>query len=1091
MNISRPFILRPVATILMSLALLVAGAIAYRLLPVADAPNIDLPVILVIAQQPGGSPSEVAATVAAPLERHLGAISGVTEMTSTSTSGQTRIILQFDLSRDIDGAARDVSAAIQAARRDLPTTMRDNPTYFKSNPNGSPALILALTSDSRAPAQLYDIATKTLQQQLSQVEGVGEVEIGGSAMPAVRVEINPLSLYKFGIGFEDVRAALASANAHTPKGFLDVGDRRYMLDTNDQARKAADYDDLVIAYRNNSPLRLNSVATIKDDKENLYTYGSFDGKRAVVGIVYAQAGANIVKMVDGLKARLPFIKSALPADVDVHMMADSSRIIRSSLADTRLTLFIAVILVIGIVLVFLHSVAAVMIPAIVVPVSIIGSFAALYLFGYQLDNLSLMALTISTGFIVDDAIVVLENITRHLERGLTPMRAALIGAREVVFTVVSMTSSLIAVFIPIILLDDLVGRFFREFAMTISISLVISMVLSLTLTPMICALLLRPATGRERPRSVALTPQNGFARIERVYARMLDFSLRHQWWMILTLPGTLILAGVLLINMPKGFFPEQDLGMILGRVMGDESASYDYMLEKTMRVEEGLKDFPEIDHYIAFFGGRQANQTSFFVSLSEKSKRKRSAGQLVAALDHHFADLPGAEVYFLSMGGVRTGARRGNGAYQYSLLSPDAEALAVWTPRLVKALSTLPEIADPNSDLQQGGASVDIAIKRDLAARYGLTAQLISNTLFDAYGQRAASVIYTSSNQYRVIMEADPRFARSPGSLLQSWVSTTGGTPAGGIASNNIRVRSAEASSAPLNPAEAAYQNQMANSLAGGANTSSGAAVTTQAATMVPLTMTSDIVPTINPLAVNHEAQAVSSTISFNLRPGHSLGQAIAAIKAATVKIHLPPEIRVDFAGNAALFQKTIQKEPYLILAALVAVYVVLGILYESLVHPITILSTLPSAGAGAIIALRLAGEEFSLMAMIGVILLIGIVKKNAIILIDFAIREDRAGLSPVDSIRRASLARFRPIIMTSLAAAFGAIPLIITGGYGEELRRPLGISILGGLIFSQALTLFTVPAVFLILDRLGRASGRFVRATCLSLQRLIHGPES
>lgn len=1072
----------------MSVAVLIAGMIAYRLLPVADRPNVDLPVILVQAEQPGGSPSEIAASIAAPLERHLGAISGVTEITSSSTSGQTRITLQFDLSRDIDGAARDVSAAIQAARHDLPTTMRDNPSYFKANPNGSPVLILALTSESRSSAQLYDIATKTLRQQLSQVVGVGEVEIGGSAMPAVRVEVNPLLLYKFGIGFEDVRAALASANAHTPKGFLDVGDKRYMLDTNDQALKAGDYDNLVIAYRHDRPLRLDSVASIKDSTEDLYTYGSFDGHRAVVGIVFAQAGANIVKTVDGLKSRLPFIKSALPADVDVHVMADSSRVIRSSLADTRLTLFIAVILVIGIVLVFLQSVAAIMIPAIVVPTSIIGSFAAMYLFGYQLDNLSLMALTISTGFIVDDAIVVLENITRHLERGLSPLRAAIIGAREVVFTVISMTTSLIAVFIPIILLGDLVGRYFHEFAMTISISLIISMILSLTLTPMVCALLLQPSDGRENGHPLARKLQKGFARVERVYARVLNFSLRHQWLMLMTLPGSLILAGALLIAMPKGFFPDQDVGMILGRLMGDESASYDYMHEKTELVEKKLKHVPEIDHYIAFFGGRQANQTSFFVSLKGKSDRKRSAAQLVSALNRSFSELAGARIYFLSMGGVRTGARRGNGTYQYSLLSADAEALTAWTPRLVAAMSTLPEITDPNSDLQQGGAAINIAINRDLTARFGLTAQLISNTLFDAYGQRAASVIYASMNQYRVIMEADPRFARDPTSLLQSWISTTGGTPAGGVASNNIRVRSENTLMTPQSNAETAYQNQMANSLAGGANTSSGAAVTTEASTMVPLTMTSEIIPTTTPLSVNHESQAVSSTISFNLRPGHSLGQAIAAIHAATFKIHLPPEIRVDFAGNAALFQKTLENEPYLILAALVAVYVVLGVLYESLIHPITILSTLPSAGAGAIIALRLAGEEFSLIAMIGVILLIGIVKKNAIILIDFAIREERTGASPLIAIRRASIARFRPIIMTSLAAALGAIPLIVTGGYGEEVRRPLGISILGGLVLSQALTLFTVPAIYLFLDRFGRVLRRVLRAIHLMLQRFIHG---
>ncbi|CAI9120545.1 efflux RND transporter permease subunit [Brytella acorum] len=1081
MNLSRPFILRPVATTLLTVGLLIGGVLGYTQLPVADLPNVDMPVIMVQAQQPGGSPTEIASTIAEPLERYLGSIAGVTEMTSQSMVNQVRITLQFDLSRDVNGAARDVEAALQAARQDLPAgSLRSNPTYQKANPNGAPIMVLALTSQTRTPAAMYDFATNVLQQQMSQIDGVGGMEVGGGALPAVRVEINPLMLYQYGISFEDVRAALASANAHTPKGFVDAGDMRFMLDTNDQAETAQAYRDLIIAYRNGRPVRLADLSTVRDSVENLRTAGYFNGDRAVVAMVFPQAGANVVKTIDQIKNRFALIRSALPPDVDLHVAVDRGVTIRAALADTKLTLVISVVLVVLVVLVFLRSLSAIMIPAIVVPTSIVATFGGMRILGYQLDNMSLMALTISTGFVVDDAIVVLENVTRYLERGMAPLPAALRGAGEVSFTVISITVSLIAVFAPILMLGGMAGRLFHEFAITISLTLAISMLMSLSLTPMMCALLLKPSTGAEETTGIGARIERGIHRVTTAYTGTLDWALSHQFLMILTLPATLLIAAGLFVKMPKGFFPTEDTGIMMGHLEGDETSSFQQMSHRTAVVARVMSKDRDVQNVVGFVGGRQANTANLFTALTPKEERDDTVADTIVRITRHFAKMVGARFYLMEPGAIRGGARGGNAAYQYSLQGQDASELYDWTPRLVSAFQSLPELMDVSSDLSEGGAALDVHINRDTAARVQITPQLVSNILYDAYGQRAASVIYKSINQYRVIMEAEPRFWSDPSTLWQTWISTSGGTASGAAASNNIRVRATQTATGSTETAlaEQSYQNQMANSLAGGRSASSGSAVSTSAETMVPLTFVAHVKPGTTALSVNHQGQSVTTTIAFNLRPGVSLGTAVTAINAAMVKAHLPSDIQGAFAGNAALFQKSVNDEPLMILAALAAVYIVLGILYESLVHPLTILSTLPSAGVGALLALQLFGEEFSLIAMIGVILLIGIVKKNAIMLVDFAIQAQREGATALEAIREASHLRFRPIIMTSLAAALGAVPLIISNGYGSELRRPLGIAILGGLVVSQALTLYTTPAVFLLLDRMGvtlrRAAHRF-----------------
>lgn len=1079
MNISRIFIDRPVATTLMAVALVLAGIMGYRSLPVADLPNVDFPVIQVQARQAGGSPEEIASAVAGPLERHLGQIADLTEMTSQSSQNTTRITLQFALSRDINGAARDVEAALQAAHADLPTSIRQNPSYSKANPNGAPILILALTSTTHTKPQLYDYATNVLVQQLSQIRGVGQVEVGGSSLPAVRVEINPRPLFRYGIGFEDIRAALASANAHTPKGIIDQNGLRYTLDTNDQARDAQSYRDLIVAWRNNRPVHLSDVARVDDSVEDLHNAGFFNSSPSVIAVVFAQAGANVIQTVDEIKAKFPLLRAALPGGVDLHIGLDRSLTIRASLADTQYTLVISVILVVLVVLLFLHSWRMTLIPAIVVPTSIVATFGAMRLLDYSLDNMSLMALTVSTGFVVDDAIVVIDNISRYIEEGFSPRDAALKGSQEVAFTVISISISLIAVFLPILLLGGLAGRLFHEFAMTVSITILISMALSLTLTPMMAAQILSATPHTAQPAKatlltrIAATISRFLDSVQNGYARSLNVALRHYWLILLSLPATLVIIVALFIQMPKGFFPTEDTGMLMGHLRGDQSISFQALSKKLTQVQNTITQDPDVQSVASFMGGRgSSNSANMFLQLKDKADRHDTPTELIARVESKLSNIVGADFFLMQPGAVRAGARQSNAAYQYTLEGEDATELYHWTNLLLAELQKHKELTEVSADVQQGGLAIAVGITRDTAARVNVTPQMLSNTIYDAFGQRAASVIYNTLNQYRVVMEADPASWSSPNDLNQVWVSVSGGSAGGGTRSNTVRVRNSGTSSAGNSTSASlsaqSFKNQIANALAGGNGASTGSAVSTSSSSMVPLTFVSSIKPARTPLAVNHQGQAVAATLSFNLAQGVSLGAATQIIEAAQVSLHMPQTIHGSFAGNAAQFQKTVNNEPLLILAALIAVYVVLGVLYESYIHPLTILSTLPSAGVGALLALQLAGEEFSLIAMIGVILLIGIVKKNAIMLVDFAIAAEREhNLPPLEAIRTACLLRFRPIMMTSLAAALGAAPLIIANGYGAELRRPLGIAIVGGLVVSQALTLYTTPVVYLLLDNL------------------------
>ncbi len=1073
MNISAPFISRPIATTLLTIGIALAGIFAYVQLPVSPLPQVDFPTIFVQASLPGASPDTVATSVASPLERHLGQIADVTEMTSTSSVGQARIILQFGLNRNIDGAARDVEAAINAARADLPTSLRANPTYRKVNPADAPVMILALTSDTLTQGQLYDSAATVLEQKLSQLPGVGEVDVNGSALPAVRVELNPGALFHYGIGLEDVRAALASANANAPKGAIEEGDRHFQIYTNDQASHAADYRGLVIAYRNGAAVKLTDVAEVVDSVEDLRNSGQFNGKSTVVLIVFRQPGANIIQTVDGIRAVLPQLKASLPGAVNIDVAIDRTPTVRASLNDTQRTLVIAIVLVIGVVFVFLGSGRATLIPAVAVPVSIIGTFAAMWLLGFSLDNLSLMALTISTGFVVDDAIVVLENIARHMEDGVPRVRAALMGAGEVGFTVLSISTSLIAVFLPILLMGGIVGRLFREFALTLSLAIIVSLVISLTTTPMMCALFLRVAPPKRERGWFFRHSEAVFARMQGFYERTLSWSLDRSGMVMVVLAATVALNVYLFIIVPKGFFPQQDTGALMGMVQADQSTSFQSMRTKLTAIQNIVGRDPAVASVVGFTGGRQTNTANLYVALKPLTKRDVSADQVISRLRPKLAHVAGARLFLQAVQDLRVGGRQSNAQYQYTLQADDAPTLYKWAPKLTETLQKDPALADVNSDQQQSGLETDLVIDRDTAARLNLTPSTIDNTLYDAFGQRQVSTIYNPLNQYHVVMELAPRYWQSPQTLREVWVSTSGanaagtsstGFPAGDVTSSRT-ASTVTASSVALDSARNAASNALAQSGRGAA--SSGASVSTAQETMVPLAAFTHFQPGHTPLGVNHQGAFVAATISFNLPPGKSLGDATAAIARASAAIHMPASITGSFAGTAATFQQSTSSEPMLILAALVAVYIVLGILYESAVHPITILSTLPSAGVGAVLALILFGSEFSIIALIGVILLIGIVKKNAILMIDFALHAEREdGLSTRDSIYQACKLRFRPIMMTTFAALLGALPLAFDSGEGAELRRPLGISIVGGLIVSQVLTLYTTPVVYLYLDR-------------------------
>jgi multidrug efflux pump len=1099
-NISGPFIARPVATTLLTLAVALAGILGFWKLPISLLPQVDFPTISVTAQLPGASPDTVATSVAEPLERHLGKIADVTEMTSRSVIGQTTITLQFDINRDIDGAARDVEAAINAARADLPSNLPSNPVYRKFNSAEAPDLILALTSKTLTQGQLYDAASNLLAQRLSQLSGVGNVSISGSALPAVRVELSPHALYKYGIGLEDVRAALASANANSPKGTIDDGDHRYQIYTNDQANVAADYAPLIIAYRNGTAVRLSDVADVQDSIQDVRNLGMSNGQPAILVQLFHQPNTNIIKTIDNVKAELPHLQAAMPADVNITIASDRSAAIRTSLHDTELTLVLAAILVTAVVYLFLRSFRATVITSVTVPISIFGTFGAMCLLGYNLDILSLMALTIATGFVVDDAIVVLENISRHLEEGMSRVQAAFLGAREVSFTVLSISLSLIAVFIPILLIGGVLGRLFREFTVTLSIAILVSLAISLTTTPMMCALFLHTQKAQRRERRPDLAQW-----LRRGYERTLTWALRHGRLVLLIFIGTICLNVVLFVEVPKGFFPHQDTGRLYGWLETDQGISFRAISAKLRRVMTIVQEDPAVENVVGFTGagsgwGGSSNTGALIISLKPLSERV-SVDEVIARLRSKLAEVPNGRLYLGAIQDLHAGGRQSNAQYQYTLLSENVADLYTWTPKLVGALQHNSVLTDVSSDQQQRGLETYLDIDRDTTARLGISPLQIDNTLYDAFGQRQVSVIYSTVNQYHVVMEIDPRYTQYPNSLHDVYVATSAkppaGTavsnaPAGTVTSGAANAGSAQttrpgmsatfsttAASATVSAAVAnnnSTRNFFTNALAntGKGPTSAGAAVSTAPETMIPLAAVSNYRPSRMPLSVNHQGLLVASTISFATQPGRSLSEAVAEINNAIVRIRMPASVNGTLAGTALLSQQSIAKEPILIVTAIAAVYILLGVLYESYIHPITIISTLPSAGVGAILALMLFNMEFDIMGLIGVILLIGIVKKNAIMMIDVAIEAKRLPqLSAHDAIFKACLLRFRPIIMTTTAAILGAMPLAVSLGDGGEIRRPLGISIVGGLIVSQLLTLYTTPVLFLYMDRFGQWSLR------------------
>src|SRR5271155_4026462 len=1015
MNISRPFINRPIGTSLLTIAVMLAGAIAYRYLPVAPLPQVEFPTIQVQAQLPGASPETMASSVATPLERQFGRIANVTQMTSSSLLGSTTIILQFDLNRNIDAAARDVQAAINAAAGQLPTNLPSAPLYRKINPTDAPIMILAVSSDILPLSRLYDMSDSIIGQKLSQISGVGQVLVGGSSRPGVRIDVNPMTLGNYGIGLDDVRAALGQVNANVPKGTLSNGLVRWTLTNNDQLCNADGYRPLVISYHNGAPVRLSDIANVYDSVEDVHTAGLANGKPAVVIIVWRQPGANIVGTVDRVRAALPLLQASIPAAALLSIASDRTTTIRASVHDIQITLMITVVLVILVIFAFLRNVWSTVIPAVAVPVSLVGTFGVMYLLGYSIDNLSLMALTISTGFVVDDAIVVIENITRYLEMGLSPMQAALRGSKEISFTVLSMSTSLIAVFIPILLMGGIVGRLFREFAVTLSVTIAISLVVSLTVTPMMCAKFLR-STKKAGHNWIYRLCERGFDNLLAAYDHGLRWVLKHQALTLGVTIATVCLNIALFVIIPKGFFPQQDTGTIGGSIQASQDISFDAMRVKLRQFQNiGMAD-PAVSAVAGFVGGGATNTGRMFMALKPLSERKVSADQVIGRLRRKLATVPGATLFLQAQQDIRVGGRQSNSQYQYTLESEDLNELESWAPKMLDKIKSLPELRDVSTDQQDLGLQAQLVIDRDTASRLGITTQMIDDTLYDAFGQRQVATVYNEWNEYHLVMEAAPDFQENPDSLNQIYLKASNGTA-------------------------------------------------------IPLSAFTHFERRLAPLAVNHQGQYPAVTLSFNLAPGAALGDAVIAIQNSARAINLPATIQATFQGTAQAYLSSLKNEPILIAAALIAVYIVLGMLYESYIHPITILSTLPSAGVGAILALLLCRLDLSVIAIIGIILLIGIVKKNAIMMIDFALDVERKeNKPPQEAIYEACLLRFRPIMMTTMAALFGGLPLALGSGVGSELRRPLGITIVGGLIVSQVLTLFTTPVVYLYMDRLRAA---------------------
>jgi multidrug efflux pump len=1093
-NLSSPFVKRPIATVLLTVGVALAGIGAFFVLPVAPLPQVDFPIISVSATLPGASPDTMATSVATPLERHLGTIAGVNEMTSQSSTSSANVTLQFDLNRNVDSVAREVQAAINASRVDLPSTLRSNPTYRKANTSGAPVMILALTSKTRTPGQIYDAVSNIVLQRLSQVTGVGDVELGGSSLPAVRVELNPYAMNKQGLSMEDVRAAIQAANANRPRGALQGNGRRLQIYSESAnasgGRSATDYQNLIVGYRNGTEIRLKDVAQVVDGVEDQNNLGLFNGEKAIIVLIRSQAGANVIETVDSVRAQLPVLQAQLPPDVKIQVASDSTNSIRSSLHEIEVTLIISVLLVVLVVSVFLRNVRATIVPTVATVVSLLGTFGVMYLLGFSLNNLSLMALTVATGFVVDDAIVVLENTTRHIEAGMDRFKAALLGAREVGFTVLSISLSLIAVFIPLLFMGGQFGALFKEFAITLSAAVMISLVISLTTTPMMCAWLLSPDGHEAKPQGrLARFFERGFDGILKTYEHALDWALHSVWLVMLSLVFVIGLNFYLFAAIPKGGFPQQDTGQINGGIRADQSISFQAMQGKLKQLVDIIKSDPDVATVVGFTGGRRAGGGFMFVNLKPASERKVAGQAVIARLRPKLAKVTGVTLFLSPVQDLRSGGRSANANYQYTLKSDNQADLKKWATRLAEAMKGRSALTDVDSDQADNGVETFVTIDKQSASRLGISIKDIDNALYDSFGQRQVATIYDELNQYHVIMEVAREYARSPESLKDVYVPSTGlpapsaANPSGGQVATTAAATTTSGTSATSSTSSATAANVAAPAVR---DASSGSSLSTSATTMVPLSTVASYAESSAPTSINHQDGELATTIAFNLTDGASLSEAAAQIAQAEADIAMPGNVRGSFAGAAKSAQDSNKSLPLLILAAIVVIYIVLGILYESLVHPVTVLTTLPSAGVGAVLALLVFKMEFSTIALIGIFLLIGIVKKNAIMIIDFALEAERArGLTPLEAVREACLLRFRPILMTTVAAGLGALPLAIGFGEGSELRQPLGVAIIGGLIASQMLTLLTTPVVYILMDKLRRRSP--------SEQQLsrIHGDES